>query len=80
MILGTVGSIILSMALLFFALWKKGWIRIVLSVCIVIWGVFYIRYDIKIAAPLIVAGSMLFIEAILRQIQKSREQISERAD
>lgn len=80
MILGAIGSLILAIALLFFALWKKGWIRIVLSVCIIIWGVFYISYDIKIAAPLIVAGLVLFIEAILRQIQQARTHVRERTE
>lgn len=75
MIFGGIGDIILAIALLFFALWKKGWIRIILSICIIIWGVFFMSYDIKIAAPLIAAGSVLFIQAILRQIQQAREQI-----
>jgi hypothetical protein len=74
MIIGDIGDIILVMALLGFALWKRGWLRIILSICIIIWGVFYISYDIKIAAPLIAVGAVLFIEAILRQIQQAREQ------
>ena len=74
MTVGGIGNIILVMALLGFALWKKGWLRIILSICIIIWGVFYISYDIKIAAPLIAVGAVLFIQAILKQIQYAREQ------
>jgi hypothetical protein len=74
MILGGIGDMILVIALLFFALWKKGWIRIILSICIIIWGVFFMSYDIKIAAPLIAVGSVLFIQAILKQIQQARAQ------
>lgn len=77
MIFGGIGDMILVIALLFFALWKKGWIRIILSICIIIWGVFFMSYDIKITAPLIAVGSVLFIEAILRQIQQAREQATE---
>lgn len=77
MILGGIGDIILVIALLFFALWKKGWIRIILSACTIIWGVFFISYDIKIAAPLLAVGAVLFIMAILRQIQSARAQVTE---
>lgn len=67
-------NIILVIALLGFALWRKGWVRILLSLCIIIWGVFYLSNDIKIAAPLIAVGSVLFIQAILAQIQHAREE------
>jgi hypothetical protein len=72
---GTMGlaQIILIVALLGFALWKKGWLRILLSVGIIIWGAFAMSYDIKIAAPLLAVGLVLFIEAIIRQIQHARE-------
>ncbi len=62
-------QMIVILALLGFALWKQGWLRVVLSLCIIIWGAFAVSYDIKIAAPLIGIGAVLFIEAILRQIQ-----------
>lgn len=67
-------DIIFVLALIGFSLWKKGWIRVVLSLCIIIWGVFAMEYDIKVAAPLLAVGSVLFIEAILRQVQQAREQ------
>jgi len=66
-------EIILVVALLGFALWRKGWSRIILSICIIIWGTFALSYDIKVAAPLIAVGVVLFIEATLRQIQHARE-------
>jgi len=66
-------EIILVVALLGFALWKKGWPRIILSICIIIWGTFAMPYDIKIATPLIAVGAVLFVEAVLRQIQHARE-------
>ena len=60
-------QIIFVLALCGFALWKTGWVRILLSICIVIWGAFSMSYDIKIAAPLITLGTVLFIMTILRQ-------------
>lgn len=66
-------DIIFALALLGFALWKKGWIRVILSLCIIIWGTFAMQYDIKVAAPLLAVGSVLFIQAILVQIQHARE-------
>jgi hypothetical protein len=66
-------EIIFIIALCGFALWQRGWIRILLSICIVIWGVFITAQDIKIAAPLLVIGSVLFIQAIVVQIQGARE-------
>jgi hypothetical protein len=66
-------QIILVIALLGFALWKKGWLRILLSVGTIIWGAFAMPYDIKIAAPLLAVGLVLFIEAVIRQIQHARE-------
>ena len=66
-------EILLVVALLGFALWKKGWVRILLSICIIIWGVFCMPYDVKIAAPLVAVGSVLLIQAILALIQHARE-------
>jgi len=67
-------GLFISFGMVGFAFWKKGWLRIILSICIIIWGVFYMSYDIKIAAPLIAVGAVLFIQAILKQIQYAREQ------
>ena len=70
-------SMFFAIALVGFAFWKKGWIRVVLAVCIIIWGVFAIPLDIKVAAPLLGIGSVLFFTGILNEIQKSRESTEE---
>lgn len=66
-------EVIIVVALLGFALWKRDWIRIILSLCIIIWGVFFIPYDVKIAAPFVGVGTVLFIMGILNQIKHFRE-------
>jgi hypothetical protein len=66
-------SIIFVVSLCGFALWQKDWIRTLLSVCIIIWGVFAMQYDIKIAAPLLALGTILFIKSVMRRIQTARE-------
>jgi hypothetical protein len=63
-----------SFGMVGFAFWKKGWLRIILSIGVIIWGVYFMSYDVKIAAPLIAVGAVLFIMAILKQIQSAREQ------
>jgi len=67
-------EIVFMLAIMGFALWKNGWIRAILSVCLVIWGVFSLEYDIKVAGPLLGIGSILFFDAIVRMIKQSREQ------
>jgi len=66
-------DILFVLALMFFALWKTGWLRVILSICIIIWGVFAIPYDIKVAAPLLAIGTVLFIMGILSVIKSYRE-------
>lgn len=66
-------QMMLILALMGFALWKQGWLRIILSLCLIIWGVFILSYDIKIAAPLVGLGTILFIKATMHQIAVSRE-------
>lgn len=66
-------SIMFVAALCGFALWKKDWIRILLSICIIIWGAFAMQYDVKIAAPLLALGTILFIMSIMKRIQTARE-------
>lgn len=56
----------LILAMMFMALWKQGWLRAVLSLCIVIWGAYYMTYDIKMAAPLIAVGAMLFFMSVFQ--------------
>lgn len=67
-------DILFIVALLVCALWKKGWLRIILSLSIIIWGTFAMQYDIKIAASLLAVASVLFIQVILVQIQHAREE------
>jgi len=66
-------EVLIVIALLAIAIWQKGWVRMMLSVGIVIWGVFFISYDVKIAGPLLGVGLVLFVQAILAKIQQSRE-------
>lgn len=63
-------QVIFILGLLGFALWKTHWIRVILAICLIIWGAFAMSYDIKIAAPLVTAGAMLFIIGILNLIEK----------
>jgi len=51
--------------LLALAFWKTGWLRVILSICIIIWGVFALPYDYKISIPLVALGTLLFVEGIL---------------
>jgi hypothetical protein len=67
-------DIVFMLALLGFAFWKKGWIRIILTICIIIWGVFAVQYDIKVAAPLLTIGIVLFIMSIMNLIGRMREE------
>lgn len=66
-------NMMFAVALMGFAFWKKSWIRILLSASLVIWGVFEMQYDIKIAAPFIAVGAFLFILGVMRVITVSRE-------
>jgi hypothetical protein len=66
--------LIFIIAILGFALWKAGWIRAILAVCLLIWGIFMVAYDIKIAAPLITIGALLFIQAILKLVTDYKDQ------
>lgn len=66
-------EVLIVIALLTIAIWKKGWIRILLAGCIIVWGVFFMPYDIKMAVPLMAVGTVLFIQGILTQIQSARE-------
>ncbi len=66
-------DILFTLALMGFAIWKRGWIRIILSICIIIWGVFAMPYDIKVAAPLLAVGTVLFVIGITNIISRYRE-------
>jgi len=66
-------QLVLVLACCGFALWKKGWIRILLSVCIIIWATWTMQYDVKIAGTLLALGTLLFFMAILAKIGRARE-------
>lgn len=67
-------DILFMLALLGFALWKTSWIRVLLSICIIVWGAFAFDYDIKVAAPLMAVGITLFTMGIIKLIRQQRMQ------
>ena len=70
-------QLVLVLAICGFALWQRGWIRILLSVCILIWAVWTLQYDVKIAGTLIALGTLLFFQATMAKIANSRAEIRE---
>ena len=70
-------EIILVAALLGFALWKRGWIRIILCLGIITWGIFFMAYDAKVAAPLLGVGVVLFILGVMTQIRNVKHEAYE---
>jgi len=60
-----ISQLIFALGLFGFALWKRDWIRTILSLCVIMWGTFAMPYDMKIAAPLIAVGTILFVISIL---------------
>ena len=70
-------QLVLVLAICGFALWQRGWIRIILSVCIIIWAVWTMQYDVKIAGTLLGLGTLLFFKAILAKISNARETAKE---
>ena len=74
-----IGNIIIIGFFLVIAVWKKGWIRIIMSLGVVTWGAFALDYDAKIAAPLIAVGTILFFEAIIKTIQQRRAEAAQEA-
>lgn len=66
-------QVLFAVGFCIFAFWKRGWLRIILSICVVLWGMYALPYDIKIAAPLIGVGFVLFIIGVLRIIESYRQ-------
>lgn len=62
-------GVLIGLALCGFALWKHSWIRLILSLCIIAWGAWAISYDIKVAAPLISLGAVLFFEVVIDRVR-----------
>ena len=69
--------VLCAAVLLIVACWKKSWIRVTLSVCLIIWGAFAMPYDIKMAAPLIGIGTVLFVMGTMNLISQSRQSTEE---
>jgi len=61
----TIPDVLLMLALVGFSVWKHGWLRTILSLCAVVWGVFAFQYDVRIAASILTASVFLFIMGIL---------------
>jgi hypothetical protein len=72
-------NMMFAVALMGFGFWKKSWLRVILSVGLIIWGVFVMPYDIKVAAPFIGIGFILFIMGIFQAIEASKEAREEAA-
>ena len=66
-------NMMFAVALMGFGFWKKSWVRVLLSLALIVWGVFAIPYDIKVAAPFIGIGFILFIMGIFQVVEASRE-------
>lgn len=62
-------AIVFAVGLCGFALWKRGWIRLLMAVSIVMWGAFAMPYDIKVAAPLVGLGAILFFMSLFQVIR-----------
>ena len=67
-------EILFVIALCGFALWKKTWIRVILSLGVIIWGAFTMSTDVKFAGPLVAIGTVLFIMGITNIISSHRAQ------
>ena len=70
-------NMMFAVAIMGFGFWKKSWLRVILSVGLIIWGVFAMPYDIKVAVPLVGIGAVLFLMAtmnLIGQYRQSREE------
>jgi hypothetical protein len=71
-------NMMFAVALMGFAFWKRGWLRVLLAIALIIWGAFMTAYDMKIAAPFIGIGTMLFLMAIFRLVENYKAEQQER--
>lgn len=69
--------VLLILAFIGFALWKRSWVRIILSICIIVWGIAAMSDDVKIAAPIIGLGTLLFISGIMNAIKGGHKEETE---
>lgn len=68
----SISNILFVVALIGFAFWKKDWLRIILSIAIVVWGVHFMASDIFVGMSVLAVGIILFIMGIRTQIQQTR--------
>ena len=66
-------NMMFAVALMGFAFWKRGWLRVLMAASLIIWGVFMASYDMKIAAPFISVGTLLFMMTVLQLVAAARE-------
>ena len=59
-------EILFILALMGFAFWKRSWLRLMLAIPIIIWGVFAAPYDMKIGVPVMAIGTILFFMALMK--------------
>lgn len=76
--LGPLGipQMIAILALMALALWQQGWMRVILSLSLIIWGAFAAGVDMKIGAPLVAISVILFLMGIFRLVGNRRSQQS----
>jgi hypothetical protein len=72
---GPVGlvNMMFAVALMGFAFWKMGWLRVTFSASLIIWGAATTPHDMKMAAPFIAVGVVLLLMAILQLISDYRD-------
>lgn len=66
-------NMMFAVSLMGFAFWKKSWLRVLMSASLIVWGTFITAYDMKIAAPFIGVGVLLFVMAVFQLITAARE-------
>jgi len=70
-------NMMFAVSLMGFAFWKRGWLRVMLAIALIIWGAYMTAYDMKIAAPFIGVGTLLFIMAIFRLVENYKAEQQE---
>jgi len=66
-------NMMFAVALMGFGFWKKGWLRVLFATSLIIWGAATMPHDIKIAAPFVGVGTLLFFMAIFQLVTSYRE-------
>lgn len=73
-------NMMFAVALMGFAFWKKGWLRVLMATSLIIWGGFTMPYDMKIAAPFLGVGTLLFVMGMFQAITVYRESRETRSE